>query len=139
MDPLKIGHVIGVEGDAVEVQISVGDLRIEYHGTTYRVGRLGTYVTLPMDRNTLIGYVTRVGATGDLEPGPDPDQPRCVTMTVQLLGTVRNDKFTRGVNEYPTLGDPVRPRLSPHSSPRESKVVPGVRFRVPGGPGRQGP
>ena len=108
MDPLKIGHVIGVEGDAVEVQISVGDLRIEYHGTTYRVGRLGTYVTLPMDRNTLIGYVTRVGATGDLEPGPDPDQPRCVTMTVQLLGTVRNDKFTRGVNEYPTLGDPVR-------------------------------
>ena len=108
MDPLKIGHVIGVEGDAVEVQISVVDLRIEYHGTTYRVGRLGTYATLPMGRTTLIGYVTRVGATGQLEPLPDPESPRFITMTLQLLGTIRKDKFTRGVNEYPTLGDPVR-------------------------------
>lgn len=108
MDPLKIGHVIGVNGDEVEVQISVADLHLEYHGTTHRVGRLGTYVTLPMGKHTLIGYITRVGAQGDLEPGPNPAGPRRVTMTVQLLGTVRNDKFSRGVNEYPTLGDPVR-------------------------------
>ena len=108
MDPLKIGHVIGVEGDSVEVQISVEDLHIDYHGTVYRVGRLGTYVTLPMDKHTLIGYVTRVGAAGELEPLPNPEKPRRVTMTVQLLGTVCNDKFSRGVNEYPTLGDPVR-------------------------------
>ena len=47
MDPLEIGHVIGVEGDTVEVQISVADLRLEYHGKTYRIGRLGTYVTIP--------------------------------------------------------------------------------------------
>ena len=108
MDPLRIGHVIGVEGDCVEVQISVDDLRVEYHGTTYRVGRLGTYVTLPLGRITLIGYVTRIGAYGELEPLPEPGAPRRITMTVQLLGTVRNDKFSRGVNEYPTLGDPVR-------------------------------
>jgi DNA helicase HerA-like ATPase len=108
MDPLKIGHVIGVHGDHVEVQISVGDLHIEHHGTMYRVGRLGTYVTLPMGRHTLIGYVTRVGAQGDLEPLPDPGTPRCITMTMQLIGTVRNDQFARGVNEYPTLGDTVR-------------------------------
>jgi len=108
MDPLKIGHVIGVHGDTVEVQISLDDLHVEYHGTSYRVGRLGTYVTLPIDTVTLIGYVIRVGATGELEPGPDPDQPRRITMTVQLLGTIRNDKFSRGVNCYPTLGDPVR-------------------------------
>jgi len=108
MDPLKIGHVIGVRGDEVEVQIGVADLHLEYHGTTYRVGRLGTYVTLPMDRHTLIGYITRVAAVGDLEPGPDPERPRRVAMTIQLIGTVRNDKFSRGVNEYPTLGDPVR-------------------------------
>lgn len=108
MDPLKIGHVIGVQGDHIEVQISVTDLHIEYHGTTHRVGRLGTYVTLPMGRHTLIGYVTRVGAAGELEPLPDPGTPRCITMGVQLIGTVRNEQFTRGVNEYPTLGDTVR-------------------------------
>ncbi|MEW6197832.1 MAG: ATP-binding protein [Planctomycetota bacterium] len=108
MDPLKIGHVIGVNGDQVDVQITVHDLHIDYHGTIYRVGRLGTYVTLPLEKHTLIGYITRVGAAGELEPGPNPGQPRRVTMTVQLLGTVRNDKFSRGVSEYPTLGDPVR-------------------------------
>ncbi len=108
MDPLEIGYVIAVEGDSVEVQISVSDLRLEYHGKTYRIGRLGTYVTIPMDRRTLIGYITRVGAAGDLNPGPNPDAPTRITTTCQLLGTVQGDKFSRGVNEYPTLGDLVR-------------------------------
>lgn len=108
MDPLEIGHIIGVEGDTVEVQLAVTDLRLEYHGKTYRVGRLGTYVTIPMNRRTLIGYITRVGATGELDPAPNPEAPRRITMTCQLLGTVQGDQFRRGVNEYPTLGDKVR-------------------------------
>jgi uncharacterized protein len=108
MDPLKIGHIVAVEGDRIEVQISRNDLVLEYHGTTYRIGRLGTYITVPMGRAILIGYITRVGAHGDLEPGPDPESPRRITMTAQLLGSIRNEKFSRGVNEYPTLGDTVR-------------------------------
>jgi len=108
MDPLEIGKVIAVEGDNVEVQISVSDLKLEYHGKVYRIGRLGTYVTIPMDRRTLIGYITRVGATGELAPGPDPEAPRRITISCQLLGTVEGDKFRRGVNEYPTLSDKVR-------------------------------
>lgn len=108
MDPLEIGHVIGVEGDTVEVQISVSDLRLEYHGKTYRIGRLGSYVTIPMERRTLIGYITRVGAIGELSPGPNPEAPRRITISCQLLGTIQGDKFRRGVNEYPTLGDTVR-------------------------------
>lgn len=108
MDPLEIGQVIGVSGDTIEVQVSVADLKLTYHGKTYRIGRLGTYVTLPMDRRTLIGYITRVGYSGDLEPGPNPPAPRRITLVCQLLGTVQGDRFTRGVNEYPTLGDVVR-------------------------------
>ncbi len=108
MDPLEIGYVIGVEGDTVEVQISVSDLHLDYHGKTYRIGRLGTYVTIPMERRTLIGYITRVGVAGDLNPGPYPDTPTRITVSSQLLGTVQGDKFQRGVNEYPTLGDTVR-------------------------------
>ncbi len=108
MNRLDIGHVIGVDGDAVEVQIGIADLRIEHNGRTYRVGRLGTYVTIPMGSASIIGYVTKVGVAGDLEPGPDPGAPRRISMTVQLLGTVRGDRFSRGVNEYPTIGDLVR-------------------------------
>lgn len=107
MDSLEIGQVIGVEGDEVEVQAKVTNLRLDYHGKTYRVGRLGTYVTIPMDRRTLIAYITRVGAEGELDPAPDPESPRRITMTCQLLGTIEGDKFRRGVNEYPTLGDSV--------------------------------
>jgi len=108
MDPLEIGYVIGVDGDTIEVQITVSNLRIEYHGKAYRVGRLGTYVTVPMERRTLIGYVVRTGFVGELDPLPDPEAPRRITMTCQLLGTVQGDKFSRGVNEYPTVGDIVR-------------------------------
>lgn len=107
MDPLEIGQVIGVDGDTVEVQISVSDLHVEHGGHIYRIGRLGTYVTLPMHRATLIGYVTRVGVHGKLEPGPHPDRPRFLSFTAQLIGTVCGDRFARGVNEYPTVGDPV--------------------------------
>lgn len=108
MDPLHIGHVIGVRGDTVEVQSSVTDLRLEYHGKTYRIGRLGTYVTLPMDRRTLIGYITAVGTQGELSPAPNPDKPKRITIECQLLGTIEGDRFTRGVNQYPTIGDAVR-------------------------------
>jgi len=108
MDPLEIGNVIAVEGDLVDVQISIQSLRIEYHGKAYRVGRLGTYVTIPMERRTLIGYITRVGFAGDLEPGPNPTGPRRILISCQLLGTITGDKFSRGVNEYPTIGDAVR-------------------------------
>ena len=108
MDPLRIGQIVGVQGDTVEVQITIPDLLMEYHGTQYRVGRLGTYITIPINNCTLIGYVTRVGVAGDLEPGPNPDGPRRLTLSAQLLGTIRQDRFSRGVNEYPTVGDSVR-------------------------------
>lgn len=108
MDPLDIGNVIGVEGDSVLVQVSRQNLKVEYHGKTYRVGRLGTYVTLPMDRRTLIGYITKVGYTGELDPAPNPEAPKRIILSCQLLGTIQGDRFSRGVNEYPTLGDPVR-------------------------------
>jgi len=108
MDPLEIGYVIAVDGDSIDVQLSVTDLHVEYHGKTYRIGRLGTYVTLPMEQRTLIGYVVRCGVAGELAPAPNPAKPTQITIRCQLLGTVEGDRFSRGVNEYPTLGDPVR-------------------------------
>lgn len=108
MDPLEIGTIIGVEGDSVDAQITVDDLRIDYHGKVYRVGRLGTYVTIPLEQKTLIGYIVRVGFAGELDPLPSPSAPRRITITFQLLGTVEGDKFRRGVNEYPTIGDKLR-------------------------------
>lgn len=108
MDPLKVGHVIAVEGDTIEVQITLANLRLQYHGTEHRVGRLGSYVTIPVGKAILVGYIVRVAPRGEIEPTPEPEAPKRVAMTVQLLGTIRNDRFSRGVSEYPTLGDVVR-------------------------------
>lgn len=108
MDPLEIGKVIGIEGDTVEARLTREDLLLDYHGKHYRVGRLGSYVTIPLERRTLIGYVTRVGRVGAVAAFEPPDSGHYRTLSFQLLGTIQGDRFTRGVNEYPTLGDRVR-------------------------------
>lgn len=108
MEKLVIGHVIRVHGDSVDVQICCEDLDIEHAGKLHRVGRIGSYVVVPVTSGEIIGYVTSVETRGELEPRPNPGAPRRIMMTVQLLGMVRKGEFARGVDEYPVLGDPVR-------------------------------
>jgi DNA helicase HerA-like ATPase len=106
MDPLSVGHVIKVGDDELHIAVTRPDLKFEFHGTLYRIGRLGSYVTIPLEEETLVAYVTGTQATPD--PNDPESKPRQVTLSAQLLGTIRGEKFVRGVNAYPTLGDPVR-------------------------------
>lgn len=106
MDRLHIGHVIHVDGDDVEIQLTLADLHVESDGRPQRVGRLGSYVTIPMGDFTIIGYVTGVGVRSDLQGPAHNGRTPPAAIHVQLLGTVKGERFTRGVNEYPTLGDP---------------------------------
>ncbi len=103
MNPLKVGNVIGVRGDGLEVLLTTRNLSIEHEARTYRVGQLGTYVTIPMDARTVVGFVTAIGrqevASADVEPE--------MILSVQLIGTIEAGRFVRGVNEYPTVGDDV--------------------------------
>lgn len=103
MNPLKIGNVIRVETGCVEVLITVSDLNLVHEDRTYRVGQLGSYVTIPMDDRTLVGFVLGTGrqelTVVDVEPQ--------LLMRVQLLGEVKAGRFTRGVNDYPIVGDDV--------------------------------
>lgn len=103
MNTLKIGNVIRVENGRVDVIITVSDLNLAHEDQTYRVGQIGSYVTIPMDNRTLVGFVVGVGrqevTVVDVEPQ--------LIMRVQLLGEIRARKFVRGVNEYPIVGDDV--------------------------------
>ncbi|MGB2984847.1 MAG: ATP-binding protein [Phycisphaerae bacterium] len=103
MNPLKIGNVIRIQSGCVEVLITASDLNLLHDDRTYRVGQLGSYVTIPMDDRTLVGFVTGVGrqevATIDVQPE--------LIMQVQLLGEIKTGRFTRGINEYPIVGDDV--------------------------------
>ncbi len=103
MNPLKIGNVIRVENGLIEVVITVPDLNLVHDDRTYRVGQIGSYVTIPMDERTLVGFVVSAGrqeiASIDVEPQ--------LMMKVQLLGELHGAKFIRGINEYPIIGDDV--------------------------------
>ncbi|MBI4719182.1 MAG: DUF87 domain-containing protein [Planctomycetes bacterium] len=103
MNPLKIGNVIGVTNGRTDVLITAPDLNISHDDQTYRVGQLGSYITIPMDDRTIVGFVTGLGRqelhSADVQPQ--------LLMQVQLLGEIKAGRFVRGVNEYPIVGDDV--------------------------------
>lgn len=103
MHPLKVGNVVHVDSNGLEVIITTRDMVLEHEGQTHRVGQLGSYVTLPLDDQTLVGFVTGVGRQDVTAVDVEPER----IMRVQLVGTIQNRRFVRGVNEYPTLGDDV--------------------------------
>lgn len=102
MRSLKIGNVIRVQAGNLDVLLTVRDLDLEHDGRNYRVGQLGSYVTMPLDDRTLVGFVTACGrqeTAADVEPE--------IIVNVQLLGEIKAGRFTRGVNEPPIVGDDV--------------------------------
>lgn len=103
MDSLKIGNIVRVENGRVQVAITMKDLNLRHDERTYRIGQLGSYVSIPMNAKTLIGFVISTGrqevAVADVEPS--------LLMDVQLVGEIQAGRFRRGVNEYPIVGDDV--------------------------------
>ena len=101
MHSTQIGHVIKVESGRTLVRLTTTEHELTRSDRTYRIGRLGSYVSIPLAERTLIGFVTgidRLGGEGQCDLG---------NMQVQLLGEIEGDRFKRGVNEYPVLDDPV--------------------------------
>jgi hypothetical protein len=83
-----------------------GLLFVEGHG--YKVGQVGSFVRIPIGFIDLYGIVSQVGA------GAVPDKLNETLphgnrwMTVQLVGEgQRNGDFSRGISQYPTIGDQV--------------------------------
>jgi len=103
MNPLKVGNVVRVQNGQIQVVITTKDLNIQHEERTYRVGQLGSYVTIPMDAKTIIGFVV---GTGRQEVTVVDVEPQLI-MDVQLVGEVMGRKFVRGVTEYPIVGDDV--------------------------------
>ncbi len=103
MNSLKIGNVVRITSGRLDVVVTALDLNLVHDDRTYRIGQLGSYVTIPMDTRTIVGFVMGLGrqevTTADVEPQ--------LIMQVQLLGEIKACQFQRGVNEYPIVGDDV--------------------------------
>lgn len=102
-NPLKVGNIIRVSGSGIDVLLTTADMEIEYGERVYRIGQIGSYVTIPLHDQTIVGFVTRVGRNDVTTSDVEPD----MVLSAQPLGTIRDGRFTRGVNEYPTIGDDV--------------------------------
>jgi len=103
MHSLKIGNVVRVEAGKVDILLTVRDMNLEHDGRDYRVGQLGSYVTIPLDDRTLVGFVVACGRQETVAADIEPE----IVARVQLLGEIRAGRFTRGVHEPPIVGDDV--------------------------------
>lgn len=105
----RLGVVQDVQGWTVSVQFEPGTEAglafIEGHG--YRIGQIGSFVRIPIGYRDLFGVVSQVGA------GAVPERYREEApfghrwLTVQLVGEGEGGGFSRGVSQFPTVGDPV--------------------------------
>ncbi len=103
MDTQRIAEVISVDGSGLEAVITSEGMSVEHEGRKVRLGQIGTYVAIPMEDMRLIGYITGVARRDPAALG----SPTRRLIAVQLLGMIKSDRFDRGIESYPTLGDPV--------------------------------
>jgi DNA helicase HerA-like ATPase len=109
-DPTYLGTVQDVRGATVSVALDVDTLAglAFIEGAGYRIGQVGSFVRIPMGYVDLFGVVSQVGAGAVPERLADVEPYGHRWMTVQLLGEgPRGGSFSRGLGQYPTVGDPV--------------------------------
>jgi DNA helicase HerA-like ATPase len=112
-DDFEIGRVIAVDTAQVTIELNK-DLkaltRTTYEGAL-EVGRINSYVILPVGARRLVAMVTRVVLAEEAEIRADrtmvalPAARR--TMKATLIGTLDGRAFTQGVSVFPVLDNPV--------------------------------
>lgn len=112
-DDFEIGRVIAVDTAQVTVELNK-DLkaltRTTYEGAL-EVGRINSYVILPVGARRLVAMVTRVVLAEEAEIRADrtmvalPAARRVMRAT--LIGTLDGRSFTQGISIFPVLDNPV--------------------------------
>ncbi len=71
-------------------------------GETYKIAQVGSYVMMPESERIVIGMITDVEIIDYITPGNTATTKRKL-MHVQLLGTVADGKFERGLSVFPMV------------------------------------
>jgi len=109
----EIGRVVAVDTAQVTVELN-RDLkaltRSTYEGTL-EVGRINSYVIIPVGARRIVAMVTRILLTEESELKADktmvtlPSSRRLMKAT--MIGTIDEDRFRQGINLFPVLDSPV--------------------------------
>jgi len=102
----RIGSVVAVNSSSVSVLIdeNITSLTKELYGKVYTIGQLGTYVLIPVGHLTIVAVVSDFKKCDLMLNGKS--QLRYV-MTVNPIGSTKDDKFERGLAVFPTVDTPV--------------------------------
>lgn len=109
----EIGRVVAVDTAQVSIELNrdlKGMSRNTYEGPQ-EVGRINSYVIVPVGARRLVAMVTRVVLVEDAEMKADrtmvalPSARRLMKAT--LIGTIDGDSFRQGVSLFPILDNPV--------------------------------
>jgi len=109
----EIGRIVAVDTAQVTVELN-RDLkaltRSTYEGTL-EVGRINSYIIIPVGARRIVAMVTRVVLTEDSELKADktmvvlPSSRRLMKAT--LIGTIDEREFRQGISLFPVLDSPV--------------------------------
>ncbi|MBS3975889.1 MAG: ATP-binding protein [Syntrophomonadaceae bacterium] len=108
--PTFLGTVQDVRGGTISIILDNNTLSglVFVEGLGYRIGQVGSFVRIPIGYINLYGIVSQVGAGAVPEKLYDQLPHGNRWMTVQLLGEgQKNCSFSRGISQYPTIGDQV--------------------------------
>lgn len=109
----EIGRVVAVDTAQVTIELNrdmKGLTRSTYEGAQ-EVGRINSYVIIPVGARRLVAMVTRVFLTEEAELIADrtmvtlPSARRLVKAT--LIGTLDGNSYSQGVAAFPVLDNPV--------------------------------
>lgn len=109
----EIGRVVAVDTAQVTIELSreLKALTRNTYAGAVEVGRINSYVILPVGARKLVAMVTRVVLSEEAEMRADrtvvtlPAARRVMKAT--LIGTLEGGKFTQGVALFPVLDNPV--------------------------------
>jgi hypothetical protein len=109
----EIGRIVGVDTAQVSIELNrdlKGMSRSTYEGPQ-EVGRINSYVIIPVGARRLVAMVTRVVLVEEAEMKADrtmvalPAARRLIKAT--LIGTIDGNSFRQGVALFPVLDNPV--------------------------------
>lgn len=105
----RVGTIEDVVGHKARVRLVTDEPTnlVFVDGTGYRIGQVGSLVQIPLGLVKLVGVVTEVGASAAPDEIVEEENLRSQWLSLELLGQVFGDSFSRGVTQHPTIGDPV--------------------------------
>ena len=110
----KIGSVVSVSGSTISVHFNkdIHSNIISIEGETYKIGQIGTLLSISLGYSTIIALITQTGISAvpieeieKISVEKILDEHRWVEAV--LVGEIFEGSFERGVSQYPIVGDGV--------------------------------